>query len=42
MQIESKLSGGQVRCPVVLPFITKQAKVLFNFLVLAFYFAVIL
>jgi hypothetical protein len=29
-----------VRCLVVLPFITKQAKVLFNFLVLAFHFAV--
>jgi hypothetical protein len=29
-------------CPVVLPFITKQAKVLFDFLVLALYFAVIL
>jgi hypothetical protein len=31
-----------VRCPVVLLFITKQAKVLFNFLVLALHFAVIL
>jgi hypothetical protein len=31
-----------VRCPVVLPFITKQAKVLFDFLVLAFHFAVTL
>jgi hypothetical protein len=31
-----------VRCPVVLPFITKQAKVLFDFLVLALYFAVTL
>jgi hypothetical protein len=31
-----------MRCPVVLPFITKQAKVLFNFLVLALYFAVTL
>jgi hypothetical protein len=31
-----------MRCPVVLPFITKQAKVLFDFLVLAFYFAVTL
>jgi hypothetical protein len=31
-----------VRCPVVLPFITKQAKVLFNFLVLAYHFAIIL
>jgi hypothetical protein len=29
-------------CPVVLPFVTKQAKVLFDFLVLAFYFAIIL
>jgi hypothetical protein len=42
MQVESELSGGQMRCPVVLPFITKQAKVLFDFLVLALYFAVIL
>jgi hypothetical protein len=42
MRIKSKLSGGQMRCLVVLPFITKQAKVLFNFLVLAFYFAVTL
>jgi hypothetical protein len=42
MRIESKLSGGQMRCPVVLPFVTKQAKVLFNFLVLALYFAVTL
>jgi hypothetical protein len=42
MQIESKLSSGQVKCSVVLPFITKQAKVLFNFLVLVFYFAVTL
>jgi hypothetical protein len=31
-----------MRCPVVLPFITKQAKVLFDFLVLAFYLAVTL
>jgi hypothetical protein len=31
-----------MRYPVVLPFITKQAKVLFNFLVLAFHFAVTL
>jgi hypothetical protein len=31
-----------MRCPVVLPFITKQAKVLFDFLVLALYFAVTL
>jgi hypothetical protein len=31
-----------VRCPVVLLFIAKQAKVLFNFLVLALYFAVTL
>jgi membrane protein required for beta-lactamase induction len=31
-----------VRCPVVLLFITKQAKVLFDFLVLALYFAVTL
>jgi hypothetical protein len=42
MQIESKLSSGQMRCLVILPFITKQAKVLFDFLVLAFYFAVTL
>jgi hypothetical protein len=42
MQIESKLSGRQVRCPVVLPFTTKQAKVLFDFLVFALYFAVTL
>jgi hypothetical protein len=42
MRIESELSGGQMRCPVVLPFITKQAKVLFDFLVLALYFAIIL
>jgi hypothetical protein len=42
MRVESKLSDGQVRCPVVLPFITKQAKVLFNFLVLVFHFAVTL
>jgi hypothetical protein len=42
MRVESKLSGEQVRCPVVLPFITKQAKVLFNFLVLAFHFAITL
>jgi hypothetical protein len=39
---KSKLSSGQVRCPVVLLFITKQAKVLFNFLVLAFHFAITL
>jgi hypothetical protein len=31
-----------MRCPVVLPFITKQAKVLFDFLVLALYFAITL
>jgi hypothetical protein len=31
-----------MRCPVVLPFVTKQAKVLFDFLVLALYFAVTL
>jgi hypothetical protein len=31
-----------MRCPVVLPFITKQTKVLFNFLVLVLYFAVTL
>jgi membrane protein required for beta-lactamase induction len=31
-----------MRYPVVLPFITKQTKVLFDFLVLAFYFAVTL
>jgi hypothetical protein len=31
-----------VRCPVILPFITKQAKILFDFLVLVFYFAIIL
>jgi hypothetical protein len=31
-----------VRCPVTLLFITKQAKVLFDFLVLAFHFAVTL
>jgi hypothetical protein len=31
-----------VRCPVVLPFIAKQAKVLFDFLVLALYFAITL
>jgi hypothetical protein len=31
-----------VRCPVVLLFVTKQAKVLFDFLVLMFYFAVTL
>jgi hypothetical protein len=31
-----------MRCPVVLPFITKQTKVLFDFLVLAFHFAVTL
>jgi membrane protein required for beta-lactamase induction len=31
-----------MRCPVVLPFITKQANVLFNFLVLVLYFAVTL
>jgi hypothetical protein len=31
-----------MRCPVVLSFITKQAKILFNFLVLVFHFAVIL
>jgi hypothetical protein len=31
-----------VRCPVILPFITKQTKVLFDFLVLALYFAVTL
>jgi hypothetical protein len=31
-----------MRCPVVLPFITKQAKVLFDLLVLTLYFAVIL
>jgi hypothetical protein len=42
MRVESKLSGGQVRCPVVLPFIAKQAEVLFDFLVLMFYFAVTL
>jgi hypothetical protein len=42
MQVESKLSGKQVRCPVVLPFITKQAEVLFDFLILVFHFAVTL
>jgi hypothetical protein len=42
MQIESKLSSRQVRCPVILLFITKQAKVLFNFLVLAFHVAITL
>jgi hypothetical protein len=42
MRIESKLSGEQMRCLVVLPFITKQMKVLFNFLVFAFYFAITL
>jgi hypothetical protein len=31
-----------MRCPVVLLFITKQAKVLFNFFVLALHFAIIL
>jgi hypothetical protein len=31
-----------MRCPVVLPFVAKQAKVLFDFLVLALYFAVTL
>jgi hypothetical protein len=31
-----------MRCPVVLPFVTKQAKVLFDFLVLMLYFAVTL
>jgi hypothetical protein len=31
-----------MRCPVVLPFITKQAKVLFDFLVLTLYFAITL
>jgi hypothetical protein len=31
-----------MRCLVVLPFVTKQVKVLFNFLVLALYFAVTL
>jgi hypothetical protein len=31
-----------MRCPVILLFITKQAKVLFDFLVLAFHFAVTL
>jgi hypothetical protein len=31
-----------MRCPVVLPFVTKQAKVLFDFLVLTLYFAVTL
>jgi hypothetical protein len=31
-----------MRCLVILPFIKKQAKVLFNFLVLALYFAVTL
>jgi hypothetical protein len=31
-----------MRCPVVLPFIAKQVKVLFSFLVLALYFAVTL
>jgi hypothetical protein len=31
-----------VRCPIVLLFITKQVKVLFDFLVLAFHFAIIL
>jgi hypothetical protein len=42
MQVESELSGRQMRCPVVLPFVTKQAKVLFDFLVLTLYFAVTL
>jgi hypothetical protein len=31
-----------MRCPVVLPFITKQAKVLFDFLIFVLYFAVTL
>jgi hypothetical protein len=31
-----------MRCPVALPFITKQAKVLFNFLILVFNFTVTL
>jgi hypothetical protein len=31
-----------MRCPVVLSFITKQTKVLFNFLVLMLYFAITL
>jgi membrane protein required for beta-lactamase induction len=31
-----------MRCPIVLLFVTKQAKVLFNFLVLVLYFAIIL
>jgi hypothetical protein len=31
-----------MRCLVVLPFVAKQAKILFNFLVLALYFAVTL
>jgi hypothetical protein len=31
-----------MRCSVVLPFIVKQVKVLFDFLVLAFHFAIIL
>jgi hypothetical protein len=31
-----------MRCPVILLFITKQAKVLFDFLVLTLYFAVTL
>jgi hypothetical protein len=42
MRIESELSSRQMRCSVVLPFITKQAKVLFDFLILAFHFAVTL
>jgi hypothetical protein len=42
MQVESKLSSGQVRCPVILPFITKQTKVLFNFLIFVFYLAITL
>jgi hypothetical protein len=42
MQVESRLSGGQMKCLVVLPFITKQAEVLFDFLVLALHFAIIL
>jgi hypothetical protein len=31
-----------MRCPVILPFITKQTKVLFDFLILTFYFAITL
>jgi hypothetical protein len=40
--VESEISGRQMRCLVVLLFSAKQAKVLFDFLILAFHFAVIL